>query len=679
MKAGKIHKKALHKETCDKSRVTDYRVCSGEYSPSKAALSITLKYIIFGVAWILLSDRVLFFFPLNNEWLSILSMIKGWLYVSITGILLFTLIRKAFKRIYSTQRALLANYEELAITDQALQEKVEKLTESEERYRLVSEGTNDGIWDEKYGERYFSERWYEMTGYSKEDIEEIGDWMSLVHPEDIDNLRRKLQWHKENRNPYYSNEYRLKLKNGEYRWILSKSKLVFDEKGEIIRSAGSHTDITALKVSQKRLKELAYKDFLTDLPNRLSFYNDVKDHIANRPDRKKALIFFDIDNFKHINDTVGHLIGDQIIIGIGERVKDLIDSNKSAYRISGDEFVILIHEYKDVKEVEEFVEKLIKIISSPYQLTNYTLNITVSIGITLYPLHGKNVKSLFKNADIAMYKSKSHDRGSYTIYHESMNQVLQERMLIGNELRGALDRSEFQLYYQPQIDLNTGKICKLEALLRWKNDKLGWVPPLKFIEVAEETHLINSIGDWVISNACSFIKKLHNLGYIDIGLSINISIIQLMQQSFTDNLMETLKYYDLDPKYIELEVTETAYTKPYSSAREKLEALISKDVSIALDDFGTGPSSLRCLTQIPIKTIKIDKSFVDTIDMNAGNDSLIGMLIMLGHQLGLSVVAEGVETKEQLEYLKRYKCHKVQGFYFSKPMPQEGILNLLGS
>ena len=531
---------------------------SKDYSPLITALQISLAYTIVGISWIFLFDKILYGIGLNESLRSKLSVAKGWIYVLVTGILLFLYILKVLSRIYEKDQALLKNHEELIAIDKELQEKVKKLTESEER-----------------------------------------------------------------------------------------------------------------------LKILAYKDILTNLPNRISFFDAVTDHILKFPDKKKALIFFDIDNFKYINDTLGHLVGDQLIIAIGERLTNLVDNNKSAYRISGDEFVIFIHEYEEQKEVENYTEQLMKSIREPYTFPNISLNISISAGITLYPLHGVDIDTLFKCADIAMSYAKSKDRGGYSFYHECMEANLEERMMLGNELRRALDKNEFQLYYQPQIDMDTGKICKFEALLRWHNQKLGNVPPIKFIEIAEETHLINPIGDWVLNEACRFLKELHSLGQSDIRISINVSAIQLMQVDFVDKVINTLKHYDVDPKYLEIEVTESVLIEFYENIREKLVLLKSKGISIALDDFGSGYSSLKYLTQMPINTLKIDKSFIHSISQNIQGEILTSMIISLGKKLGLSVVAEGVETKEQVKYLEKIKCHMIQGYYYSKPVPREEVFNLL--
>ncbi len=529
------------------------------YSPLITALQISIAYIIVGIGWILLSDKILYGIGLSEAVISKISIAKGWIYVIVTGILLFLYIMKVLSKIHEADQALLKNHQELIAKDKELQEKVKKLTESEER-----------------------------------------------------------------------------------------------------------------------LKILAYRDVLTNLPNRISFFDTVTDHILKFPHKKKALIFFDIDNFKHVNDTLGHLVGDQLIIAIGERLMNLADTNKSNYRISGDEFVVFIHEYKDEKEVERFTQQLIKCIREPYDFPNVTLNISVSAGIALYPLHGIDIDTLFKCADMAMSDAKSKDRGGYSFYHECMEAPLRERMIVSNELRGALDKNEFQLFYQPQLNLQTGKICKFEALLRWHSEKLGSVPPTKFIEIAEATHLINSIGDWVLGEACRFLKELHNRGHTHISVSINVSVIQLMQMDFVDKVIDTLRQYELDPKYLELEVTESVLIESYENIREKLVSLKSKGISIALDDFGSGYSSLNYLIQMPINTLKIDKSFINTISQNIQGETLTGMIITLGKKLGLSVIAEGVETKEQVEYLEKIQCNMVQGYYFSKPVPRDKVFNLLG-
>lgn len=665
-------------------RFVHFAACLEAFCPRKTALRISSVYVAIGALWILLSDKILHGILADKQWIATISMLKGWAYVLATGILLFWMTLKALDRLRSINQALLKNYEELAAvyeelaaSEQELQKHMEVLEESEERYRLVSEATNDGIWDEKHGKRIFSERWHEIMGYTREELEEIKDWMTLIHPEDIEKVVQRLAWNKQNRETNYICEYRLKHKSGSYRWILSRAKLIFDSQGEIIRSVGSHTDITDLKKYQDRLKQHAFKDFLTNLPNRRVFYQTVRRELIQHPERKMALMFIDVDNFKYINDSIGHPSGDILIAEIGKRLAALADDRKSVYRLGGDEFVIFVNQYEDKGEVEKIAEEILRCFKPPFELSGFMLNLTVSIGIALYPIHGNDSDMLFKCADMAMYKVKSTLRGRYVFYDADMARQVEERMMLENELRNALDKNEFDIYYQPQYNVATGEICSFEALLRWKNERLGLVSPDKFVRIAEETHLINLIGDWVAENSCKFLKTLHEHGYSGIGISVNVSIIQLMQRDFVGKVMEILARTGVAPQYLELEVTESVFIESYDEIKNKLEDLISKGIKVALDDFGKGYSSLSYLTQIPITTLKIDKSFVDTICSGRVDRSLTSMIIKIGRRLGLSVVAEGVETEEQLGYLKKHKCQRVQGYYFSRPLPQEEAFELL--
>lgn len=652
--------------------------------PKKIALRISLIYLFIGALWILASDKLLRYFVVNTQLASDISMVKGWFYVLVTAGMLYFLIKMSFSKIQSVNKELLkkykelaAVYEELTASEQELQKQIEMLTDSEERYRLISEATNDGIWDEKHGERNFSERWFEITGYNKEEVVELNDWLSLIHPEDLPQIIQRYQENKKNQDPNYRCEYRLRHKDGRYLWIQSRARLLFDDKGEIIRSAGSHTDITDLKIYEEQLNRLAYEDYLTNLPNRTAFYQSVQRHLNNWPERNAALMFIDIDNFKYINDTLGHVSGDRLISSIGKRLLDLLDSSKSIYRIGGDEFIVFVHQYKDNEEIEACAEAIMQSFEIPFKISDSVMNITVSLGIALYPLHGNDVDTLLKCADMAMYKAKSTNHGRYAFYNQDMDMQVQERMALENELHKALERNEFSLSYQPQMDVTTGQVNSIEALLRWNNAKLGSVSPMKFIGIAEETNLINPIGDWVLLKACEFLKKLHMQGYPEISVSVNVSIIQLMQQDYTEKVMKILSQTGIEPGYVELEITESILIESYDEVKNKLEELNAKGIKIALDDFGTGYSSLSYLTRIPINTLKIDKIFIDTITCDIDERALISMIIMIGYGLGMTIVAEGVETESQLSYLEKHKCHKIQGYYFSKPLPQEELLQLL--
>lgn len=666
------------------AKLADLTAALANFSPKKIALRISGIYLIAGASWILLSDQILLAVVNDPQRVSTFNTVKGWFYILVTAFLLYYLIRVSFSRIQAISEELLIKYNELAMvyqeleaSQQNLQNQMKMLKESEERYRLISESTNDGIWDENHGERNFSERWYEITGYSKQEITELERFLSLIHPDDVTEVVRKLEENKRNKEPRFRLEYRLRFKDGNYRWILSRAKLLFDENGEIIRSAGSHTDITDVKKYEEQLKQLAYWDYLTGLPNRTAFYENVKQYLEHGLDTRMALMFIDIDNFKYINDTLGHISGDKLISRIGERFLQLTNSNRSIYRIGGDEFIVFVHHYDDSNEIELCAEEIVQSFSMPFAVADHLLNVTISLGISLFPLHGHDVDTLLKFADIAMYKAKLTNRGSYIFYDQEMNMQIQERMTLENELRKALKREEFSLRFQPLLDISSGKIHSMEALLRWDNEKLGSVSPSKFIHIAEETSLINPIGDWVLQRACEFLKQLHDQGFAGISVSVNVSIIQLLQQNFTEKVMKILMQTKVEPQFVELEITESVLIESYDGIKDKLLELKAKGIRIALDDFGTGYSSLSYLTHIPINTLKIDKTFIDTISYDQDDKSLTSMIIMIGRHLGLSIVAEGVETEKQLQYLKEHNCHKIQGYYFSKPLSEDSLLALL--
>lgn len=666
------------------AKLADLTAALANFSPRKIALRISGSYLVAGVLWILLSDRILLALVHDPQQISTMNTVKGWFYILVTAILLHYLIMISFSRIQTISEELLrkykeltAVYQELEASQQNLQDQMKRLKESEERYRLISESTNDGIWDEHYGKRNFSERWYEITGYSKQEIMELEGFLSLIHPEDVQRVLQKLEENKKNRDTRFRSEYRLRFQDGSYRWILSRAQLLFDENGDIVRSAGSHTDITDVKSYEEQLKQLAYWDYLTGLPNRSAFYEHVKRYLEQGVGKKMALMFIDIDNFKYINDTMGHISGDKLISGIGERFLALANSNRSIYRIGGDEFIVFVHQYTDQKEIEQCAEEILQSFSMPFTIADSLMNVTISLGISLFPLHGHDLDTLLKFADIAMYKAKLTNRGSYILFDQEMNMQMQERMLLENELRKALEREELSLRFQPLLDISSGKIHSMEALLRWDNQKLGSVSPSKFIHIAEETSLINPIGDWVLLHACQFLKQLHDQGFSDISVSVNVSIIQLLQQNFTDKVMNILSQIKLDPQFVELEITESVLIESYDGIKDKLLELKAKGIRIALDDFGTGYSSLSYLTHIPINTLKIDKTFIDTISDDKDDKSLTSMIIMIGRHLGLSIVAEGVETEWQMNYLKEHNCHKIQGYYFSKPLLQDDLLVLL--
>lgn len=644
-------------------------------------------------------------------------------------ILLFYLrkINRMKEKLSNNHEELTQIYEELAASDEELRQQFdelssvkENLANSEERFRIAADGSNAAIWDVDMasGLYHFSDRWYELLGYANNEINESGGgWRNIIHPEDTEKAAIARNLHLEGKTPFYNAEYRMKSKSGSYIWFNVRGKVLKDSAGNNIRFAGSLIDISdrksyeirlqasyeelettyeeltaaqeeltqqyheilnsneKIRSTEEKLVYLAYHDPLTGLPNKLAIYEKANRDIFFDSRSKAALFFIDMDNFKYINDTMGHASGDQLIIKASERLSSLLKDNCSLYRLSGDEFVIIMKNAAGKEEAQQFASAILAGFKEAFNVLDSEIHMSISIGIVVYPHHGQDIEELIKNADIAMYQAKEAGKNRYSVYDPIMNDVFMERVNIEKHMHTALSKNEFEVYYQPQLELTTNKITGLEALLRWNSPELGFVSPLKFIKVAEDTHLIIPLGAWVLKNACAFLKMLHNKGYTELTMSVNVSIIQLLQPDFNRFVTDTLDFFNLEPHHLELEITESILMESFETIGSKLEKLREKGVRIALDDFGKGYSSLNYLKQLPISTLKIDKSFVDNICLE--NDILTKHIVTIGKSMGMCVIAEGVEKQEQLDYLIRYECHKIQGFLFSKPIKGEQIIELL--
>ena len=427
--------------------------------------------------------------------------------------------------------------------------------------------------------------------------------------------------------------------------------------------------------SEDELKNLVYFDSLTKLPNRIALTNDIQEHVKQQESITVALMIIDIDNFKYINDTLGHHFGDEFLIEIAKIFLNLSSQSIRVYRIGGDEFAFLVT--ASMPQIEMAAQEIMNCFHKPIYMDKIKIHTTLSMGIAVYPFAGKTVQQLLKNSDIAMYEAKQRGKERYVFFDDVMNYRIIEKTKIEHNLQFALDNKEFMLYFQPQYKTSNDKISGFEALIRWKSRELGMVPPNDFIKIAEESQKIVAIGKWVFVNSCDFASKLIKRGYKDIKVSVNISIVQLIQDDFTDFILATIESKNLDFKLIELEITETVLIRSVQEAYTKLETLRSKGVSISLDDFGTGYSSLSYLQNLPITTLKMDRAFVEDITKNTITENLASFIISMAHKLNLEVIAEGVETKLQLDTLKKYNCDKVQGYYYSKPVPEEQAFLLL--
>ncbi|MHA0856936.1 putative bifunctional diguanylate cyclase/phosphodiesterase [Paenibacillus sp. CMAA1364] len=432
-----------------------------------------------------------------------------------------------------------------------------------------------------------------------------------------------------------------------------------------------------LALSKEKMHYLAYHDQLTGLPNKMALYENGTNLIHTHSNLNAALMFVDIDNFKYINDTMGHGFGDRLIAKVSERLLSIVANKGEVYRFGDDEFIILIYSIQNTEEITSIGACILADFKDPLEMDNNLLHISVSIGISLYPVHGTDIMELVKRAGIAIQSAKDIGNGKIMVFDDPMNEVFTERMNIEKLLYSAMARDEFELFYQPQVDLSLNKVTGLEALLRWNNKELGVISPLKFIKIAEDSHLIIPLGAWVLRTACTFLKSLHDQGLQHLTISVNISILQLLQTDFYEFVLDTLRSCGLKPDYLELEITESILVESYDHVRTTLNKLREHNIRIALDDFGTGYSSLSYLTHLPISTLKIDKSFIDSIYEGNNQTALINQIIIIGKKMNMCVVAEGVEQSNQLEYLQEQNCDKIQGYLFSKPQPAEDVMKLL--
>lgn len=422
-------------------------------------------------------------------------------------------------------------------------------------------------------------------------------------------------------------------------------------------------------VSENRneLKAMLYYDHLTGLSNRRKLLERLPEYLTDGTETGKALIYIDVDNIKLINDTLGHVYGDTLIASIACRILNALPAQDELYRLGGDEFIILT-QFSSLGEIETLTERILKLFEVPLPVDKLLLHSTISLGVALSPLHSRDSGELLKCADIAMYQSKKNGKNRAVLYDVSMMAAINERMTIGEHLHDALVKNELEVFYQPQINTKTRKIASFEALLRWTNPVLGRVSPDNFISVAEETHLIIPIGEWVLTEACRFLKKMHTAGYPELSMSVNISMIQILQENFVTVVERILSDTGIDPHKMELEITESILMESYTVIGKHLEELRALGIGIALDDFGKGYSSLSYLEQLPITVLKIDKIFIDGITAADQDTSITGNIVRIGKKLGLVVIAEGVETEPQLAYLSFQQCDKIQGWIFSKAL-----------
>ncbi len=556
------------------------------------------------------------------------------------------------------------------------------LRDSEERYALASQGANDGLWDWnlKTNEIHFSPRWRSMLGCGDSGIgNSPEDWLNRIHPDDIDQVRLELNAHMNGVSPHFESQHRLLHNDGTYRWMLSRGMAVRDREGTPYRMAGSQTDITETKSLSEQLLRDAFYDPLTKLPNRALFMDRLGHAVARGKrleDHRSAVLFLDLDRFKLINDSLGHMMGDALLIETAERIGRLIRPGDTVARWGGDEFVILLEDIKDIACTTSVAERIQGLFCTPFALDGREVFTTVSIGIAVSSGEYDRPEELLRDADIAMYRAKAEERGSCVMFDPSMHQSTIELLELENDLRRALERREFRMFYQPIVDLESGSLASLEALIRWDHPTRGLVPPGSFIHIAEENGLIVPIGEWVLREVCRQIRVWHDNG-ADVRVAVNLSVRQLKDKNLPIVISEILRETGVSPESIDLEITESAVINNWELVGATLSELETLGVRLCLDDFGTGYSSLSYLHRLPVTKLKIDRSFLEKMVSSAEHSGIVQTILDLAGRLKMDVVAEGIETEGQLAQLKLMKCKLGQGYLLARPMDEEAATSLV--
>ena len=582
------------------------------------------------------------------------------------------------------------------ISSKEIQEQTETIKETnklnqllQERMELALEGSKTSVldWDFSDNTLYISPSWKEMLGFRDEELENsTSTWFRRTHPEDKKSVLDLLRKYENKQIKYFENTHRIKHKNGNWVWVLGRSQILYDENGKRVRMIGTHTDITAEKELQLKyshqaqmIQYQAHHDALTGLPNRVLFADRLEQGIkkAKRNHSGMALFFIDLDKFKNINDSLGHGVGDSVLIAVSKRLEGIIRKEDTLARLSGDEFTIIIEDLAHPEDASVLANKVLSALAEPMYIDDHMLYVAASIGISLYPKDAKDAQFLLKYADTAMYKAKEEGRNNFQFYSSEMTDYALEYMEMKTALRQAIDNEEFVIHYQPQINGVTHRLVGIEALVRWKHPTLGLLYPDKFVPLAEETGMIVKIDQWVMKTAMKQVSEWYEEGLNPGVLAVNLSIKQLESDDFFLKIEKRIKKFHFNAKWLELEITEGQMMKKPEEVIKKLTQIHNLGIGVSIDDFGTGYSSLSLLKRLPINRLKIDRSFVKDIPKDEEDVAIVKAIIALAGSLNLDLIAEGVENAEQKDFLIENGCVNIQGHYYTQPMQADKMGEML--
>lgn len=627
---------------------------------------VVLLYVLYASLWIALSDSVLGFVFRDPAQVARISTVKGLLFIAVTATLLYLLLRRWHR---SLTLALDSSHDYRA------------------RLERVLQGSNDGWWDCNLKDHtvFYSPRCWQMLGYAPDELPaDIGLWRSLVHPDDAAEVEAGFREALAQGRPSSAIEGRLRHKDGTYIPVLSRFMIQRDAAGEPVQVSGTNMDLSERKYAESRLLAsetridfLAHHDPLTQLPNRLLLLSHLEHGMrtAQRKNARVALLMLDLDRFKDINDSFGHAVGDELLRQAAQRLSAHLRDMDTLARMGGDEFSVMLH--VDLPEDAGVIaNEIMASLNQPWQLSNGAeVHTGVSIGISIYPDHGTTTEELLQHADAALYQAKHEGRGCFRYFSQNLTLAARNRIDLEARLHRAIAQNELRVFYQPVVDIGSGRIVGAEALVRWQDPREGLIPPGRFIPLAESTGLINEIGGWVLRQTCVQGRAWIDAGLPPLTLSVNLSARQLQRGDIGESVAMIIGQTGFPATSLELELTESALMEP--EAAGVLQSLRTLGVRLAIDDFGTGYSSLAYLKRFPLDVLKVDKSFIDDIPDREDAAAIAGAIVAMGHSLGFKVLAEGVENDYQLSFLNTLRCDMYQGYLMSRPVPAEEFERLV--
>jgi len=559
------------------------------------------------------------------------------------------------------------------------------LRESEQRYALAVAGSNEGIWDWNLSsdQAYFSPRWRMLVGLEGGcGYVDIGYWFDRVHPEDKPAFQAALDAHLADPKNHFEFVHRLKHETDTYRWMLARGLAVQDRNGKCVRMAGSMSDISERKKAEDELLHYALHDGLTNLPNRTLFIDRLEQavRIFNRDDKQLyAVMYFDLDRFKNINDSLGHAAGDELLVSIAHRLNEALRPGDTLARLSGDEFAILLKEIGSQEEAMEVAQRVHLLLARPFLIQGHSIYQTVSLGIAMGSEKYSQPGQVLRDADLAMFRAKKTRDRNIEIFDDQMHASTVARLRLETDLRRAFERKEFRVYYQPIVSLQTGRVLALEALIRWQHPVHGLLIPGEFIEVAEEIGLMCDLSAWVIEEAVCQTIQWQNLypSTSELKIAINVTGRLFRTVGISEKLLNILERQGLSPRHICLEITERSFMDHQDAVLSELDNLRAAGVQIHVDDFGTGYSSLSYLQRYSYDSLKIDRSFIRNVLKDDDSLAIVKSIVALGKTLNMNIIAEGVERTEQVRFLQEMHCPEAQGYWFSKPMPKYDVDKIL--